>query len=754
MKNKLFLLGIGIMVALSFVFIACEDPIYRLEPSTLPGPGNLTANIEHEGIVILKWDNVTSASSYKVVRRDTEKKVEVVLSASVATNYYVDVVSHTNELVNGIEYEYAVISNSGNAHLQNGRSTVKAKPSIPARADFAPAAADINITVERFVNANGTDQLLVKVANKPNLKYEVAYTYGSGTIVREFEVAGLNSASASQATWYLPYNTAIFPTFGGNNTITVRASFRGDNSYYDGTASATATANFTLAGLTAPNVSANNNDIDGVWISWGPVVDATGYRVYKAEVSGSVNSPNINTNSSAITVLSDWTQVNSATNPILDPEQYSGTGYGIYDSVTDRTKQWLYAVIADGAAGAKSAPGYAMSYTSNPSNLISNPNLNVGVTGDKIELTWTADPTVTYTLHYAEAKHNTSANQEPTLNNFELTGSWTAILFTDENVEQGRGEVTQTGVTKGKAYIWRITSVKNGVTRTDFAVINNSQNTPFHSLVYFTLSQVSQDNQNTNAGDLTLLVKNTVGYDDRNLSFSLYRAVSTNGSQTPYTKVTDITYTAGSSTDSTAALPNTNGDGVSYTDTGLDPALTYMYKIVLPSGNNFVNNATTEISNAQPNGRTANITANIVANRSGSVVNLGTVPSPANLPTQGIRIATGTYITYTDTTMAPTNNGPSIEGLSLTIRYNTIAVTPAVSVQKEFTATVKKLSSTIAINAGQPNEGSQTTYHYYIDEVPTDAQLTVNSQLGVRFPWQNTGFQTTWTVQTYHAPVP
>jgi len=718
MKNKLFLLGIGVMVALSFVFIACEDPIYRLEPSTLPGPGNLTANIEYEGIVILKWDNVTSASNYKVVRRDTEKKVEVVLNASVVNNYYVDVVSHTNELVNGLEYEYAVISNSGNAHLQNGRSTVKASPSIPAT--FTPVITAEDVTVERFTTVSGADQIRVKIANKPNLTYQVAYTFGTGTIVRDFENFG---SALSAVNWNVPYYTTTYPTFGGKTSVSVKAYFR-DSSYYTTTALQTKEADFVVNTLASPTTFTAVQYMTGISIRWSDVEDATGYKVYKAKISDSANNPNISTSSSPITILSDWALV---TGNQTAPETRAADLWEIYEDITDATGNYIYAIIAENAT-AKSAPKYTVA----TNTTVAAPSFTVtAAANDKVEITWTASADVTYTLERAEVVNYGNRGIEPNTSNYTISGSWAAVspALVPADYEQGRGEYTDTPA-PGKAYAYRLTASRSNTSASSVQILNTGR---FRNALYFSLTRVTQNN--ALARDLTLRIQNQSGaYDGNDLTFDLYRGIATSGSQTSFEKVntTPIAYAKLSSTQDPAVVGS--GQGITFTDTGLDPALDYDYKIVVLTDNSWIANNFGTLSNQQPNGNYA--TLNITQGSAANTIQLApatTASEVVTLPVKALHVGTGTLqAPATGSTGTTTNNGPNIEGLSVTVRYNT--ATTGAAVTKDASVTVTK-SVSIGNTTGTAPNATFTTTYYYIIQLPLDATA---GQVSVRYPWSTT----------------
>jgi hypothetical protein len=476
MKKSLF--GIA-AVALLFVLAGCPQPTESLkqEPAALPGPGNLQANVNYDGIVILTWNPVPNASGYAVIRRDTvgpnsqqnlEYGVNVALTPTPlppSQFYYIDTVDFNNLLVHQRSYEYSVVSisrsssavteGSGSITVQNGVSKVTAKPRIPGPNEFAPTLSGSDITVTRF-DASGADKVRVEFPNKPNYAYTVTYTYGTGSIVQEIGYVKTTGALLTNL-WYSPKNFVEFPTLGGDNTITVKAKF--PNSYYTGTTEATATTNFALAvGLATPGTPTATRYNGYVLLTWtNNRYTATSHKVYRAEIS----SGNIADNG---TITGNWTAVPGT------PEYVIGNGsWELKDTLSTDAGYYLYVVVAE-AGSAKSLPNYGVAspYGLPPLTSVT-PNTS---TPGAITLTWTYNPpNIEWVVEGYPVRNAIATNLTPSTTNYVLDG---------DAIPDGTITVLPSGVTyvsptlASGYYIFKITGTRNGVSVTYHIVVQRT----------------------------------------------------------------------------------------------------------------------------------------------------------------------------------------------------------------------------------------------------------------------------------------
>ena len=466
MKKSLF--GIA-AVALLFVLAGCPQPTETLkqEPAALPGPGNLQANVNYDGIVILTWNPVPNASGYAVIRRDTvgpnnQQNLEYGVSVALTTTplppsqfYYIDTVDFTNLLVHQRSYEYSVVSMStsssavtageGSITVQNGVSKVTAKPRIPGPSEFAPTLAGSDITVTRF-DASGTDMVRVEFPNKPNYEYTVTYSYGTGSIVQE--IGHVKTTETPTNTWYTPKNSVTFFTLGGDNTITVKAKF--PNFYYTATTEATATTNFALANVTIPTNALINRGTGYVQVRWDDVPNATSYKVYRAETNASSFSA-----SSVIT--GNWTAVSGT------PEfNHNLSKWTLTDNLPTDAGYYIYAIVAE-AGSAKSAPVHVLAQ---PSNNLITPTLQgtPTIVSSQVNIEWsfTGNTNVTWDVVGYPVKH-------PSGTNTPIPPTTALHVIDGDAIPAGTITVVATAVryvspvlTSGY-YVLKLTGTRNGV---------------------------------------------------------------------------------------------------------------------------------------------------------------------------------------------------------------------------------------------------------------------------------------------------
>jgi hypothetical protein len=701
-KGSLFLKGISALALIfAVVLVGCQQPTeYTLTEKihSLSAPSNLKATVV-DGGVILQWNVVKDASRYIVLRMDTTTNVEMVLSTNTTTTYYADFVSWTNQMADTRKYEYSVISSSNystsgtaanDTIVQNGVAKVTATAKIPA---------DITITLdpvtaETYTDLYGTDVVLVKIPYKPNYSYRVAYTYGTGAIVRDFEDFDTYVTGGSI---FDTVKTVTFPAIGGNNSVTVEAWFAGGQNYYHKTDKKTTPVNVTLAAKLGDITFYATRQEKGVLLQWSNVDDATGYTIYKAQTSADASyGPTMD----GITVISDWAAVTAA--------QENRGSYSIaFDPLTADTGYYIYAIIATGANNAKSVPAFA---TADPMT-VTTPTLTISrqtTDTSKVQASWTADVDAVYELQYAAVKNSTDETQNATQWNFIATEAWKTASVTATNYTQGRAVVNINDLVVGKNYAFKLTASKNGV-KGDTSVVMLTDN-EFSVTVSF---QLGVDSYPTNTGTnpipvsattIRLILSDNGTYRGRDYTgIKLYRRETTAGALGVYTELTlgaKSTYPRFNATTSPA-------DSWFFDDTTADLAKTYQYKIVVGSykiDTAYPSYGTEETgTNRRPVGY-QNGSPSVYYN---SYNTAATTVGTANFPANAVRIYDYNYL----------------EGLKFTIRYN-IDGTPAPTGTSE--VTVVRVRDTTA--------GSVADYYYFV--LPA-AAIAGNVQL-LRYPWSTT----------------
>jgi len=716
MIKKAFL-GIAVITLL---FIAgCSFDISstnKEELNALPGPSGLTANTAYDGVVILTWNVVPNAYGYKIIRYDPVTKVSIVCTQSTFGLYFFDWVSWDNQMENGRSYEYTVISqsflssegtdNAGGQVVQNGSSSVSAKPKIPEA--FVPALAEADVSL---IDNNENGLLYVKIKNIPNLNYEVAYTYGENqTIVRDLE--NLN-ASNIYGEWFDPYKVMTYPIVGGVNTVTVKATFIGGTGYYSGTSAPISKKTASLTGnlyVSEPSFLSAGTNLNYISLSWDDVSDAAKYYIYRAEVSASTSSAIVSSTWSGyeyttIKVLSDWTAV-TATQDLIN------TTWSAFDPVTAVDKYYIYAIVAEGNNGAKSRPRFAVAQplsVSAPALTINHKDNNVN--NKEIQLIWNAESNTTYKLQYAEVV-STVEGQEANSSNYRVVGDYSDIPLTAANyLQAGTGVANKNDLTVGKNYIFKITATRGGVTSNPAVEFLTSG--PFQTTVNFILSR-SNPVYNQAANSIVLEINDNNTYRGVDYQFDLYRRVTTTGKETAYVAVT-----LPSEKKTYAADPdNSSPSSWTFTDTGLDVTLAYRYKLVTSDYiNSHTNNGQTTSAGVRPHGYSfSGNTYFLSAYVDVATVVFGTTNRPAR------SMFVGNSIGYSGA------SGPNCVGLSVAIEYESTGGTK---------------TANVAITRLTDSSANPAVYYYYI-VLPSDVEESSNYITLQRYPWSDSDEFISW----------
>ena len=584
--KKFKFLGIAVCVLL-FVFAAgCQNEpqelIHRTELHSLPGPDGLEAKV-YDGMIILQWNNVPNASSYRVVRKDTSTKLSVVRATVSNTTSnaisYTDTVGWDNQLINDRDYEYSVISvSSSTTVVQNGESKITVKARIPNPSEFTPSLDADQIDVTQYTTITGVDQIVVTFPNQPNYQYQVAYTYGLNEIVRDFESFNNNNTAATN--WFDPVKAATFPAIGGANSVSVKAWFTGDQSYYGGNTVATKPA--TVAIATTLN-QVNNfqalrlQDGSGVRLSWSDLADATGYRIYRAQVSGSTSSPIQQPNDNRIiTVSGDWVPVTATQSQGL----VNGMARWIAYDTDAGTGHHIYAIIAEGDGGAKSAPVYV--YQSNfdindHQLVVTIPNANNYPR--RVQIYWYTQVDTAYTLEYAEVQNITNPTLNATSTNYYIVGSFSNINIPPAAIPATPGEQATvyhdfTPTQDARNYIFRLTAThSNGVSETylSYNILNSGA---FSKTVAFSITAT-----NNASGNVRLAITDGATFRGRDYTIQVYRRITTAGSETDYVSIGQKMYTSYDTFDSPDDSWTFDDNNV--TVFAAAPYQEYQYKIVV-----------------------------------------------------------------------------------------------------------------------------------------------------------------------------
>lgn len=172
--------------ALIFSFSACKDA-YDITATenipSLPGPENLKAVNEQEGVITLTWDPVYDAQEYEIWRKAGAEPI-VKLNGSFKNKLfetrsirYDDIISATNPLTPGVDYTYTVIAVSSASTsravgvVQNGISTTTIPAAsvtkIPAVAGYTvPPVKDL--AVAQITLSDGSKVVQVSWTKNPN----------------------------------------------------------------------------------------------------------------------------------------------------------------------------------------------------------------------------------------------------------------------------------------------------------------------------------------------------------------------------------------------------------------------------------------------------------------------------------------------------------------------------------------------------------------------------------------------------------
>ncbi|MDR2393837.1 MAG: hypothetical protein LBD93_06760 [Treponema sp.] len=419
MKKTLLKIFLTLLAGVGIVLTSCEQPQFSSEvyPTTSLEKPVVSAQ-SWNGAVVLSWTPVANAGSYKVVRKDNETNLTSDVSP-LGTLHAVDKMGFSSTLKDGGSYTYTVEAVSADASdktlLVNSVSNpVTVSATIPARSPTIVAAPSADaVTVGPYVDEASTpDTEYLEVywnvgSDLENKKeellysYKVEYSYGDGQVLPfSYDNEDLPNLG--------PYSKHVkFPLVGGESTVKITASWDSDNYY----APASVSIPYTGAPTLLPAVSSLNVDstpADGsLTLTWSAVTGATGYDVYKAEITSGGPSGN--------SFINNISQLNGATigeyETVSADSYQNGTTVYVTDSGYDSSKKWLYIVIAKNESARSSKPAlYVRDKTDSSINVSFSISPVKDIDGNwVVSVFWTKKEGVSYKLSRAPVEVDSSS---------------------------------------------------------------------------------------------------------------------------------------------------------------------------------------------------------------------------------------------------------------------------------------------------------------------------------------------------------
>jgi len=480
-----------VMLGLSLVLGGCTIPSdvdisMGEKVPAIDAAGDVKA-VAYPGIIQVSWDSSKDAKSYDVYRRtyrDEEESVnyedKFLANIPVGGNlFYNDIVSYTNQLRDGWEYEYTIVANSGqstngraishddvvlNASARSNRVTA----AIPAR---GTKLANPVLTLESYTGLqyNDAGMLVASWPKAPGAVYELTFEYkgnddvGSATSSITYKddsnTNPVNFALDPLGYYQFPY-AFISSSESSFGKVEIRATFGTD--YYlpsdivEKAPDATPTrpsgpaysvdagfdAAFVRTGEGVANYSVGYVDL--TWNTITGVAAATGYKVYKAELD----------NFGA--VISSWTPVagtptsyfsgTTSKQRLKDPTVAADTGkiYGYILAVTGKNNGISLQTMKTVTIGYHSSVGNAENYANSSAtdNIVFTEQYTTlsHETISGIEVAWPAEFGIEYTLYRAEVTVNDIFLNDTSSDNIQTVGTWTKL---------GTGTATVAGTVNG-----------------------------------------------------------------------------------------------------------------------------------------------------------------------------------------------------------------------------------------------------------------------------------------------------------------
>ncbi|MDR2419206.1 MAG: hypothetical protein LBD79_09155 [Treponema sp.] len=578
MQKKSLLLGLAALV-LAMTFIGCDnglsnpDSITNIENAqALSGPANLSAKA-YRGVNLITWDVHKDAKSYTVYRKDTVTGITKLLKGDQDNpldpeeTRYIDATTLSEPLVNGREYTYTVIANSGkspvtrsldqNSIIHDGASSVKVKANIPEIGTPVTMPAATDITIENKT-IDGADVFIVKWTDKEEFfnNYSVGYVYeATPTEFESLYDVDTALADSGEVSQYLDREKYVFlPAIGGKLTFRVTGSFYNEDNdgfgYY--TTASVEKAYDQGATTVLPEVDDFQAYRDGsnVKLEWSNVENATGYAIYKAKAKKDSDDKT--------KIIGAWTKV-TPSSQVQGADKWSAL-----EEKVDTSTNYKYLIIA--TAGTEGTPIRSRSpaTASISDTTITNPNLAVAAywnpttQADSVAISWNAQTGATYKLERAEA---TQVGKDK--NNAPILVAIAAYTTLELASDKAASYADETAI-KRHSYIYKLTITYNGETK---QYEKNMATEPFSATVSAAQLTVEPSTNNVNA--ITVAFEASPTQKNHDLSAELYRQETTSEGKL-IGKAIKI---------NTADLPV----GYEFEDTGLEAGKYYMYSMLLKS---------------------------------------------------------------------------------------------------------------------------------------------------------------------------
>lgn len=255
MKKILSVFGASLVLAGALLVTSCDAELSDIKTDTiqtLATPSNLEATQSY-GSVILSWDAVPNAASYKVVRYDTsdntDKNGVIVNNATLYSSTTITVengktakvylIDNGNDglLTNGTKYKYEVtaLATAGTAYDTSTARTLyfkdgsaKAITVTAEVADTVDVASALSSGIEFAFNKS--NRAVITIPTAPGLSYKyflVGATYNSSTLNTTSKTTNAGRAFTSSGR-YVTINPSVF-----EETYTVTSNIANyDSTYY------------------------------------------------------------------------------------------------------------------------------------------------------------------------------------------------------------------------------------------------------------------------------------------------------------------------------------------------------------------------------------------------------------------------------------------------------------------------------------------------------------------------------------------
>jgi len=246
-KTNVFLLGLlAVLLAMSLVFVGCDDSITNPDP-----PQGVSATSDSVSSIIITWGSVSGASGYNIYRSKAISEVFNKIGSSSSTVYT------DTGLSSGTTYYYRVSGYTKQGEGSQSYYTYATTKFGAPTGVTATAASSTSITVSWGAVSNATGYLIYRSDSSSGTYTQVGNSTGTSYT---------NTGLSPGTTYY--YKVAV------------------SNSVVTGLQSSSVSATTKLDAPTAPTgVTATAASSSSITVSWGAVLNATGYRIYRSDSS-------------------------------------------------------------------------------------------------------------------------------------------------------------------------------------------------------------------------------------------------------------------------------------------------------------------------------------------------------------------------------------------------------------------------------------------------------------------------------------